>query len=108
MTPSLRSALLAVLLIVGMTPALALPLASNVPGGIAPLDRDAVADEIVKLPVVLDERAGEVHPRERLDGLLADGLGQVGIKPPHGDAQVAIVVQCSRDQLLQYRFVVFD
>ena len=44
MTRSLRSALLAVLLVVGMTSAVALPLASNVPGGIALVPLGTVLD----------------------------------------------------------------
>ncbi len=66
--------------------------AAGVPGlpvRITPLDRHAVADEIVRLTVVLDQRAGEVHPRELLDGLIAGGVGQVGIEPQNGGAEVA-------------------
>jgi hypothetical protein len=40
-------------------------------GGIAPINGDAVADEVVEFAVVLDERAGEVHPGQFFDGLLA-------------------------------------
>ena len=61
----------------------------GLPRLITPLDRDAIADEVVELAVVLDERPGEVHPRELLDGPLAGGFGQVGIEPMHGGAEVA-------------------
>ena len=39
-------------------------------GSIAPVNGHAVPDEIVELPVMLDERAGEVHPGQFFNGLL--------------------------------------
>ena len=56
-------------------------------GGIAPFDRHAVADEAVELPVVLEQRPGEVHPRQLLDGLLAGDFRQAGVEALQGAAR---------------------
>ena len=58
-------------------------------GSIAPFDRDAVADEVVVLAVVLDERAGEVHPGQFLHGLFAGGFGELRVEALQGGAEVA-------------------
>ena len=67
-------------------------LRARVPGlaaRVAPLDRHAAADEAVELPVVLDQRAGEVDARELLDRLLARRFRQVRIQARQRRAQVA-------------------
>ena len=57
--------------------------------GISPLDGDTVTDEVVILAVVLDERAGEVHPGQFLNGLFARGFGEVRVEALQGGAEVA-------------------
>jgi len=56
---------------------------------VAPFDGHAVADEVVVLAVVLDERAGEIHPCQFLHGLLAGGFGEVRVEALEGSAQIA-------------------
>ena len=53
------------------------PRMPRLAGIVAPLDRHAVADEAVELPVVLKQRAGKVDARELLDGLLPGRFRQV-------------------------------
>ena len=57
--------------------------------GVTPFDRNAIADEVVELAVVLDERACEVHPCQFFDGLLAGGFWQVGIEALQRNAEIA-------------------
>lgn len=57
-------------------------------GGVAPLHRHPTADEAVKLPVVLEERASKVDPRELLDRLLPRRLRNARVKPGQRRAQI--------------------
>ena len=60
-------------------------LAAHVP----PLHRHPAADEAVELPVVLDERAGEVDPGDSLDGLFARRFWKVRVQARERRPQVA-------------------
>lgn len=55
---------------------------------VPPLDRHPAPDEAVELPVVLEERAGEVDPRELLDRLLQRRFRQVAVEAGQRRTQV--------------------